>query len=366
MKSRIARALAAVGAFVVLCAAAAAQNAFPITSIRGIAYIPMESLREAGFRCEWDPLLKNLTVTGAGGWARFHVGSEYVLDRGNFSKLSGKARFYKGDVFLPASAASVLESLTAGAAPPVREPVSAPAQAIVPVRITLPRKIVVDAGHGGHDSGALGPGGAMEKHVALDVAREVARQLEALGFEAVLTRDTDTFLSLERRAATANVTKADVFVSIHANASTTRSLRGFEVYSLSEEADDEAIAMRRAEMSAPFFRTADPRPANGLKTILWDLRQAENRRESICAAHCIADVAGGEALAATRRLRSAQFYVLKWTECPAVLVEIGYLSNPQDARLLRSPYYRKRMAKAIAQGLAAYRTMFQETEGFTK
>lgn len=231
--------------------------------------------------------------------------------------------------------------------------------------VRLPFRVVVDAGHGGHDSGAVGLHGE-EKEIALDVARRVARELEALGFEAVLTRDDDVFVPLERRALAASAPSADLFVSIHANASTSRSLRGFEVYSLSEEADDDSIAMRRAETSAPFFRTADADPSTGLKAVLWDLRHAENRRESIRLARHVADAAGGSALAATRRLRSAQFYVLKWAECPAVLVETGYVSNADDARLLRSPLYRRRMARAIALGLAAYRDEFERTEGFTK
>ncbi len=230
----------------------------------------------------------------------------------------------------------------------------------------VPRKIVIDAGHGGYDSGATGLHHIEEKTVVLDIARMLTLELEARGFEVVMTRDTDVFIPLARRAGIANQARADLFVSVHGNASTTKSLRGFEVYSLSEDVDDESIAMQRAEMSEPFFRTADPSPSNGLKAILWDLRQAENRRESISLAAEIARAAGGESLNVTQRLRSAQFYVLKWTECPAVLVETGYLTNTQDARFLRSPYYRKRMARAIAQGIVDYRSKFERTEGFTQ
>jgi N-acetylmuramoyl-L-alanine amidase len=244
------------------------------------------------------------------------------------------------------------------------QPVSAPARSLPPVHRI--HKVVIDAGHGGEDFGAISPEGLREKQVVLDIAQRVRRSLEARGLEVVMTRNSDVFIPLAERARIANKTKADFFVSIHANASLSRSLRGFEVYYLSEATDDAALALERAENSVLRLESAHAGFDKGLKTIFWDMHESENRKESLQIAEQVKGSVTGAVSTAAQRIRTANFYVLKWTECPAVLVETGYLTNRQDERLLHSPVYRAQMAEAVVDGILNYRKVYESTDGFTR
>lgn len=236
-------------------------------------------------------------------------------------------------------------------------PASLPKPMSRPETVSAPEprrlRVVLDAGHGGEDTGAISPDGTREKTIALDIAQLMDTHLRAQGVDVLLTRETDVFVSLSRRAELANRFRADLFVSIHANASEARSLHGFEVYTLSEEADDGAIAMRRAE-KAP-VAAAQTRNDRGLNAILWDMTETENRKRSLKAAEHVSAEVGRSVVIAAKRVRRAQFYVLKWTECPAVLVETGYITNGEDERRLKSPIYRKHLAHALARGILAYK-----------
>src|SRR3989338_8454387 len=182
-----------------------------------------------------------------------------------------------------------------------------------------------------------------------------------------MTRDSDVFIPLDRRAEIANKKNVDFFISIHANASVRRSLQGFEIYYLSEATDDAALALERAENSVlKLENTASVNPDSHLKTIYWDLKETENRKESIHIADDVADAVESSVEISHRRIKAANFYVLKWTECPAVLLELGYITNPADERRLKNSLYRRRLVEGIVKGILNYKDAFEKSDGFTR
>jgi len=217
------------------------------------------------------------------------------------------------------------------------------------------RTIVIDPGHGGEDLGARGPSGAVEKDVALSIAKRTRAELvNERGLSVFLTRDRDTELSLDERTATANNYKADLFVSIHVNASRARGVRGSEVYFLSYQAsDDESRRIAQAEGSAERLGRGAEGP--DLALILWDMAQAEHLEESSAlASHLqeeLAVVTGSEG----RGVKQAPFRVLVGATMPAVLVEVAFISNPEEEKLLASEAYQAKVASAIARGIERFR-----------
>jgi N-acetylmuramoyl-L-alanine amidase len=214
---------------------------------------------------------------------------------------------------------------------------------------------VIDPGHGGEDLGARGPAGTLEKDVALSIARRARAELvNARGLSVFLTRDRDTEMSLDERTATANNYKADLFVSIHVNASRARGARGSEVYFLAYQAsDDESRRIAQAEGSAELLgRNAE---GSDLAIILWDMAQAEHLEESSAlASHLqeeLAVVTGSEG----RGVKQAPFRVLVGATMPAALVEVAFISNPEEEKLLASEAYQARVASALARGIERYR-----------
>ncbi len=327
----------------------------------GVSYIPLGYFSKSShLDYAWDPVLKNAVLSGPGGRVKLHVGSEFILSGDAMVRLNEKTRWLNGEVLIPASAAPYLENLEGKKWRDVE--VSAPK--LPAHRI---RKVVIDPGHGGRDYGAISPFGTREKDLVLDIARTIARELESRGLEVILTRNTDVFIPLEKRANIANKKSADLFVSIHANASRSRNLKGFEVYTLSEATDDEALALERAENSSlSLQKNFISMPSTNLKAIVWDLKEAENRRESFLAAEKIAASVERSVPISEKRIRSAKFYVLKMTECPAILVETGYITHREDQKRLRNPVYRKELAKAVVRGLGDYIAEYEKTDGFTQ
>ncbi len=225
------------------------------------------------------------------------------------------------------------------------------------------RTIVLDAGHGGHDNGATGPGGLTEKDLVLDVTKRVARLVEdRLGIKVLLSRDGDHFVTLKDRTSFANRERADLFVSIHANAHTSASHEGVETYFLSSEATDIA-ARQTAAAENSVVQLEKPAPAssrsNGrqdiLRTILWDLLQSEFLTESSRLAEIVQDAMTRSLRIPNRGVKQAGFYVLGGAAMPAVLVEIGFVTNPREEKRLRDAKYRDEIARAIHSGLAEYK-----------
>jgi N-acetylmuramoyl-L-alanine amidase len=223
------------------------------------------------------------------------------------------------------------------------------------------RTIVIDAGHGGHDSGAVGPGGLMEKELVLEVTKRVARMLtDRLGVKVLLSRDGDHFVTLRDRTSFANRERADLFVSIHANAHRVVASEGVEVYFLSSEATDNAARqVAAAENSVVQFEKAANGGAAGrsdiVKTILWELAQSEFQTESSRLAETVLDSMTESLRIPNRGVKQAGFYVLGGAAMPAILIEVGFVTNPKEEKRLKDPRYRDEIARAIVSGLADYK-----------
>ena len=222
------------------------------------------------------------------------------------------------------------------------------------------RTIVLDAGHGGHDTGAVGPTGLMEKEVVLDVTQRVARLVEGqLGLKVLLTRDADVFVTLQDRTSYANRQRADLFVSIHANAHRVKGTDGVETFFLSSEATDNAARqVAAAENGVIQLEKAAGRgtsKADVLKTILWDLAQSEFQTESARLAEIVHDSVTQTLRMSNRGVKQAGFYVLGGAAMPAILLEIGFVTNPKEERRLKDARHRDEIARAIVAGLAEYK-----------
>lgn len=216
------------------------------------------------------------------------------------------------------------------------------------------RRIVIDAGHGGHDSGTLGPYGLEEKDVVLDVALRLGRLLQdQLAAEVIYTRSTDTFVPLETRTAIANQAHADLFLSIHANSSPDHSARGVETYFLNFTASPDALAVAGRE------NAVSERSVHELSDLVRKITLSDKIGESREFAGDVeqslyAGLARGNPGLKDRGVKQAPFVVLIGANMPSVLAEISFLTNPQDARELTRPAYRERLAEALYHGVAEY------------
>lgn len=217
------------------------------------------------------------------------------------------------------------------------------------------RRIVLDPGHGGHDPGAIGVRGTHEKDVTLDIAKELARQLrQTRGLEAVLTRETDVFLSLGKRVEIARAARAELFLSIHADSAPNPNARGLSAYTLSEKATDAfSEALARQENLADRLGVAEEQFDANVQAFLVDLAADYTRRASLSAKQGIVKGVGRDIRLLDNPMRSANFAVLKAPDVPSVLVETGFLSNAEDEKLLRDGTARRRIAGVLARELTA-------------
>jgi N-acetylmuramoyl-L-alanine amidase len=240
----------------------------------------------------------------------------------------------------------------------------APRPATAPAGPEPLRTVVLDPGHGGHDTGAVGPSGLLEKELTLDIARRVAPLLEEdLGLRVILTRSRDQFLALRERTALANRERAELFVSIHANAAPMASASGAETYFLSSEATDGA-ARRAAEYENRVIALEGGGGSRDvLRSILWDLVQSDFQQESSRAAEATQNQLDRALRLPNRGVKQAPFYVLGGAAMPAILVEIGFISNPLEEQRLRDEGYRERIARALAAGLGAYKRGYDQRVG---
>jgi N-acetylmuramoyl-L-alanine amidase len=219
-------------------------------------------------------------------------------------------------------------------------------------------RIVVDPGHGGKDLGAKGFHGSIEKEICLKVSKMVRREIErfsklqGLPIEVKLSRNEDEFIPLKERARLANVWSADLFVSVHANSSPAIKAKGFEVYFLSPEATDEqASKLARLENQAP------PTPISAqVISILSDATTQYHVAESSQLAESMFSAVSQKIASNGRGVRQAPFTVLHGTNMPAVLVEIGYVTNYEESRNLTRDAYLKRVASAISSGIVEFAT----------
>ena len=274
-----------------------------------------------------------------------------------------KGKNLSTNVYSLSSPPRVVVDVTRAAPPP---PAPAPAGTRAPGALVVPtpaprpepKVVVLDPGHGGTEEGAKGPGGLLEKDVVLLLARTVREVLTARGYKVVTTRDSDASVGLQDRTAIANAAKADVFVSLHMNASRAPAAHGTEVYYLSLDASDRsAAALADAENQAEPTATPSAETNAALRDldlILWDLAQ----NQYITASSRLAETIQGDFNRllgiTTRGVKQAPFRVLIGVNAPAVLVEVAFISNPDEEKEIASEEFRRSVAETLAGSLDTF------------
>jgi N-acetylmuramoyl-L-alanine amidase len=238
-----------------------------------------------------------------------------------------------------------------GPAPAPASPEASP----LPLPTPGVRTVVIDPGHGGDEDGATGAKGTQEKTLTLAVARRVKSALEArLGARVLLTREDDRTVPLDERAAFANNNKADAFVSLHANASLRRTASGAEVFFLSlDRADEEARRVAEAEgVAMPVFGGG----TREIDVILWEMAQTRHLAQSAELAKALESQLRSVVPMSPRPIQQAPFRVLVGANMPAVLVELGYVTNAEQEAALASAPFQTRLAQAITEAVARFLT----------
>jgi N-acetylmuramoyl-L-alanine amidase len=223
------------------------------------------------------------------------------------------------------------------------------------------KTIAIDAGHGGHDPGAIGRNGLKEKNVTLDIAKRLAVLVkERLGCNVIMTRDRDVFVPLEDRPALAKTKGADLFVSIHVNANRRRNARGIETYVQGLRPSDKDAMATAARENATTTKTLSNLDSE-LKKILRGLRKSDTDEESLYLADSVQGSLVNNLKLVNRhagdlkaRMKRAFFYVLINTEMPSILAEVGFISNPEEEKLLKTDSYRQAIAEALYEGVKKY------------
>ncbi|RMF17724.1 MAG: N-acetylmuramoyl-L-alanine amidase [Candidatus Dadabacteria bacterium] len=220
--------------------------------------------------------------------------------------------------------------------------------------------VVVDPGHGGEDSGAHGPAGQIEKDITLRVGLRLAALLRERGYRVELTRDDDTYPTLSERVQLANRSNADLFLSLHCNSAPRKSARGIETYVLSRKASDpRALALAKFENTFEHDRIG----SGNLEALLEDLARQAQENASIRLATPFHNTLIRAIGAENRGVRRAPFFVLAGTTMPAFLVELGFLSNAEEATLLADPEWQTRLARSVAASVDAIRPWLQRRSG---
>ena len=290
-------------------------------------------------------LVKRWVIDEAAGGARLRL------------DLAGKAEVRRRFLLPPGDGASAyryvidLKAVDGGVAPPApRLTVATTPVKAAPLR--LKKVVVIDAGHGGKDPGSLGAN-IYEKDVTLAAAKALKERLERSGrFQVVLTRETDTFVPLEARVQIARRADADLFISMHADSGPDTSTRGASVYTLSEKGADRVG--RVLEKDDWLMRANMPGRDRAVSQILLDLSQRATKNRSAAFAQLLLANVGEETTLLRRSHRDAGFIVLLAPDVPAVLLEMGFITNPDDEAFLTSKGSRARLVNAVAESIEGY------------
>ena len=261
-----------------------------------------------------------------------------------FDKTAG----WPADLRAREQAAAELASL-----PPETAP-GPPSALPVPGSGPSKKVVVIDPGHGGIDSGTIGVTGMQEKDVVLDQGMRLAKEQRARGYTVYLTRTTDVFIPLYSRAPFARRHRADLFVSLHADSNPNPGVQGASIYTLSERGSDkEAAALAQKENQSDIIAGVDlSGDSSSVASILIDLAQRDTmNRSSRFAQTLVQQLSGVTDVLAREPHRSANFVVLRAPDVPAVLVELGYLSNEEDCRQMATSVWRNRVAGALADAV---------------
>ena len=217
------------------------------------------------------------------------------------------------------------------------------------------RQVVIDSGHGGRDSGAVGYSGLLEKDVVLDIAKRIKKILVKKSIKVIMTRSSDKFISLKKRTEIACKTKADWFISVHANSSTDSRASGVEVFDLKDmnrfQKNEEA---RQHNHNLHYKILNMDRADNDLQKIVSDMYYVKKQVESSKLAEKVSKNLSESLKTRCRGEKSSGFFVLRNTLIPAILVEVGFLSNPREERFLKTRKYRQKIAASIAASIMDY------------
>ncbi|MEO6327190.1 MAG: N-acetylmuramoyl-L-alanine amidase [Thermoanaerobaculia bacterium] len=264
----------------------------------------------------------------------------------------------------PRLVVDIVQARVAAPTPAPGEPAAAPSAGAPPAVGALApgrtaKTVVLDPGHGGTENGAAGPGGLLEKEATLALVRTIRDTLTRRGYHVVTTRDSDASVGLDDRAATANAAHADVFLSIHCNASRTPAAHGTEVYYLSLDASDRSAAAlaeneNRVTASPPASSAAANAALRDLDLILWDLAQNQHLAASERLAELIQADFNRLLGITSRGVKQAPFKVLIGVNAPAVLVEVAFVTNPEEEKKLASEDFRRQTAETVAGSLEAF------------
>jgi len=329
------------------CASVPTREALTNYYLNGTTYLSLSAVcRVKGLEWDFDTFTRRITLKKDAHRINLMVGERLVVVDGVSQQLEYPVDMHNGEVMVPnkfkAEILDVLFKRSYG-----RHKKQAAFLEI--------KKVVIDAGHGGHDPGAIGKTGLKEKIVTLDIANKLAQLFSENGIEVVMTRTHDVFVSLEQRAEIANRSGADLFLSIHANANRIRWLNGFEVYYISPYIDDDKRALQTARsQDFKLDRASFGYTSLNLQATLWDMLYTYNRAESVSLAYSLCDSMRRSLDVKILGVKAAGFSVLKGTQMPGVLIEVGFISNNDEECLLKNDYYRQQLADAIFQGTSNY------------
>ena len=321
------------------------------------------ALRAMGYATTWNEPAGKLLFKSEAGAGILTPYSPFAIYGAKSRRLSAPPVFLDGRFCVPEDFFLSALPLLAGVEIGKKEgtAVTPPAHMAAPYRPMFLKKVVIDAGHGGHDSGATSSTGVKEKDVNLAVAKRLARRLrDEMGIEVVLTREDDRFLTLGQRAQIGNTSGADFFLSIHSNGAMNKSATGTETFFVSFEASDRRAA-RLAEMENASIRFEEDNPmviagGDDLKRILWDMVHNETVKESEKLAIAVQEKLEQQLHLPSRGVKQAPFYVLMGTSIPAILVEIGFVTTVKEAELLDSPVFQERITDALLRAILHYDT----------
>ena len=369
--------LAAVACLAATAVAGAAESPSHVYETRA-GYVPLYRIvDDTGAAVRWDARLGRVDLERSGGRISFFVNDDLVVTRsGRVARLGQAFRQERGAILLPLAAMRHLfrELSLPGESWVFRDGV--PARPDL-VRTNLPAArvtnalqirpvtgriglVVLDAGHGGRDPGAIGHGGLREADIVLDITERVVRRLRGDGLRVELTRKGNETVSLEQRADFANALLArghrGLFVSIHANASLSSARRGYETYFLSPIASSSEARSTAAIENGSLVGDLPEKGSGPMEKIFSKMLVEEYRRESVQLADAIQAGLGAMIGGASpnREVRKANFYVMRCIFMPSVLVETGFITNPREAGLMRTVAYRERIAEGIARGIRIF------------
>lgn len=320
--------------FLLVFAGCASVSVYTPYSYKKDNYISLkEFVSKNKFDYEFNTLDDLILITNSDNTIRINLllHSSIFSINGNTGSLSQPVVYEQGMIYLPREIERIIKNRS------VSTSLS---------QISLIKRIVIDPGHGGKDPGAISPHGIKEKDINLQIARLVKDVLEKKGFKVYLTRNSDRFLTLKERVEIARKYKADLFVSIHANANRNRRIKGMEIYFISPKHFNNQHRIKKTKGILPWNFEGELKPSYNTKQILWDMAFSYNNAQSIDISYWLYHTLKEEGFN-IRKPKGASFYVLKYAYVPSILVEVGYLTNPYEERIITKRYYQRQIAEAI-------------------